>query len=95
MATKLEAFHGRGKNDFRMSHDLEDIVTVVDGRFELAEEVCAAPADLRKYLSHEFEVLLWNRNFLDALPGYLLPDTASQQRLQLVMKRMQQLVVEV
>ena len=26
-ATKLEAFHGRGKNDFHMSHDLEDILT--------------------------------------------------------------------
>src|SRR5208283_2177257 len=32
LATKMEAFHGRGQNDFRMSHDLEDIVTVVDGR---------------------------------------------------------------
>jgi hypothetical protein len=31
-ATKLEAFHGCGKGDFRVSHDLEDIVTVVDGR---------------------------------------------------------------
>src|SRR5271165_4850513 len=45
LATKLEAFHGRGKNDFG-SHDLEDIVTVIDGRPELVEEVHLAPADL-------------------------------------------------
>jgi predicted nucleotidyltransferase len=46
LATKLEAFHGRGKNDYRMSHDLEDIVTVIDGRPELVDEVRLAAADL-------------------------------------------------
>jgi predicted nucleotidyltransferase len=93
VATKLEAFHGRGKNDFRMSHDIEDIVTVIDGRAELTDEVHAAAADLQKYLSHEFGDLLSDRNFMEALPGHLLPDAASQQRLGLVLKRMQQLVV--
>jgi predicted nucleotidyltransferase len=94
LATKLEAVHGRGRNDFRLSHDLEDIVTVIDGRAELAEEVRTAPPELRKYLRGEFRDLLSNRDFLEARPGHLLPDAASQQRLQLVMKRMQQLVVE-
>jgi predicted nucleotidyltransferase len=94
LATKLEAFHGRGRNDFRMSHDLEDIVTVVDGRPEIVEEVRLAPADLQKYLSNEFQALLSNRDFLEALPGHLLPDAASQQRMSLVVNRMQQLVVE-
>jgi predicted nucleotidyltransferase len=93
VATKLEAFYGRGQNDFRMSHDLEDIVTVIDGRAELAGEIRAAPADLQEYLRREFAALLSNRDFLDALPGHLLPDAASQQRLGLVMKRMQQFVV--
>lgn len=93
LATKLEAFRGRGMNDFR-SHDLEDIVTVIDGRPEIAGEVRLAAADLQKYLSEEFEALLSNRGFIDALPGHLLPDSASQQRLGLVVKRMQQLVVE-
>ncbi len=92
LATKLEAFHGRGKNDFRMSHDLEDIVTVIDGRPELVEEVHLAPPDLRKYFSDEFRGLLSNRNFLDALPGHLLPDHASQQRAGLVLERMKRLI---
>jgi hypothetical protein len=91
LATKLEAFHGRGKNDFQMSHDLEDIVTVIDGRPEIVEEVNLAKADLRKYLSNQFDALLSNRNFLDAVPGFLLPDAASQQRLGLVLGRMKQL----
>lgn len=32
IATKLEAFKGRGMGDFLVSHDIEDIITVVDGR---------------------------------------------------------------
>ena len=49
LATKLEAFHGRGGHDYRASHDLEDIITVIDGRPELAAEVRTADADVRDY----------------------------------------------
>jgi hypothetical protein len=35
VATKLEAFHGRGGGDVFASHDLEDIVAVADGRPEI------------------------------------------------------------
>ena len=94
LATKLEAFHGRGQNDFGMSHDLEDIVTVIDGRPEIVDEVHLAQQDLQRYLSDEFRALLSNRDFREALPGHLMPDAASQQRLGLVVKRMQQLVVQ-
>jgi hypothetical protein len=94
LATKLEAFHGRGKNDFS-SHDLEDIVTVVDGRPELVDEVHLAPEDLQKYLSDEFGSLVSNHDFLDALPGHLMLDAASQQRAGLVLERMKRLVLEV
>jgi hypothetical protein len=61
LATRLEAFRGRGRSDFRRSHDLEDIVTVVDGRPETVEEVRHAPADLQKYLSDEFRVTIESR----------------------------------
>ena len=94
LATKLEAFHGRGKEDCRGSHDLEDIVTVLDGRSEIEDEVSLAPADLRQYLSDEFQALLSNRDFLDALPGHLLPDAASQQRIGIVLERMKNLIWE-
>lgn len=94
VATKLDAFHGRGKNDFRASHDLEDIVTVIDGRPEIVGEVHLAPGDLQEYIRDEFGKLLSNRDFLDALPGHLLPDAASQQRVGLVLKRLQQMAVK-
>ncbi len=36
IATKLEAFISRGGSDIASSHDLEDILNIVDGRPELA-----------------------------------------------------------
>lgn len=88
LATKLEAFKGRGKKDYRTSHDLEDLIFVVDGRESLPSEVQREGADLRKYLSREIGLLLSNPQFLDALPGYLLPDAASQSRIGIVLDRL-------
>jgi hypothetical protein len=91
IATKLEAFHDRGENDFLGSHDLEDIVTVVDGRSELLDEARAAPADLRAYLASECRNLLSTPAFLDALPGHLPGDSASQARLPELLRRLRSL----
>lgn len=75
-----------------MSHDLEDIITVIDGRPELGEEVAASDAGLRRYLRDEFSNLLANAEFRDALPGHLLPDVASQQRIGIVSDRIRQTI---
>ncbi len=89
IATKLEAFRGRGKRDFLGSHDLEDLVTVVDGREALLTEVQRAAKELRAYIETEISRLLAASGFLDALPGYLLPDAASQSRIGIVLKRLE------
>ena len=91
LATKVEAFHGRGNRDFAASHDLEDMVAVVDGRLELLDEVVAADAALRRYLAREFRRLLETRQFVDALPGFLLPDGANQARLPNLLERLRAL----
>jgi predicted nucleotidyltransferase len=81
LATKLEAFHGRGQNDHLFSHDLGDFISVVDGRKTLLDECAQAPAELRDYLAAEIQTLLSQRAFMDALPGHLPSDGASQARL--------------
>lgn len=88
IATKLEAFQGRGENDFLGSHDIEDIVTVVDGRLELLEEVRASPTELREYLVSELKDLISTSAFLDALPGHLPGDAASQARVPELLRRL-------
>jgi len=88
LATKLEAFQGRGNNDYRGSHDLEDVIAVVDGRPEIVDEVRAADASVRGYIASEMRRLLDTRQFLEAIPGFLRPDAASQERQPLLQRRL-------
>lgn len=90
-ASKLEAFGDRGKNDYVGSRDLEDFIAVVDGRAELAGEIQAAQSDVRSYLSKEIAKLFGARGFVDALPGHLAPDSASQERIATVMARLKEI----
>jgi hypothetical protein len=91
VATKLEAFKGRGGGDFLWSHDLEDVVSIVDGREALSAEVRDAGMDLSEYVRREIARLLAKGGFIDALPRFLLPDAASQSRIGIVLERLHDL----
>jgi hypothetical protein len=91
LATKLEAFHGRGRNDFTFSHDLEDFIYVVNGRETIGDEIESELFELRDFIRFELSRLLNTRSFVDALPGYLTPDLAGQARLPLVLRRLEAL----
>lgn len=69
IATKLEAYRGRGGGDLIGSRDAEDILLLVDGRQELVDEVAAADADIRSYIAGEFKRLLSDRDFDHFLEG--------------------------
>jgi len=60
---------------------------VVDGRPALAEEVRRAE-EIRSYVQEQFRQLLDTSDFVDALPGYLLPDEGSQRRIALILDRL-------
>lgn len=90
-ATKLEAFKGRGKRDYLASHDLEDLITVVDGRPELLGELRAASVDVRYYVAAAVGKMLKDSQFIDSLPGYLLPDEASQGRTRMLLERLKEI----
>jgi hypothetical protein len=87
IATKLEAFRGRGRGDYTTSRDLEDLLAVIDGREQIVEEI-AAVAEIRSYITEQFRTLLKTPAFIDALPGYLLPDAGSQARLPILLSRL-------
>jgi len=90
LATKLEAFYGRGNGDFMASHDLEDLIAVLDGRATIVQEVSEC-IELRAYLSEAFTTLLENEEFQDALPGHLPADAASQGRIGIILNRMKEI----
>lgn len=91
LATKIEAFRGRGNGDYLASHDVEDMVTLIDGRKELLGEIITAPADLRKFLADTFCDYLAAQTFVECISGHLLPDKASQGRLPLIIQRITQI----
>jgi len=91
LATKIEAFKGRGEGDYMASHDMEDIITVLDGRREIIDEIKSSSDKLKTFLSRTFRIFLADENFLDAIPGQLLPDQANQARVPRLLKILEEI----
>lgn len=89
LATKLTAFADRGRRNPVASHDLEDVIAVVDGRPEIVGDVAAAPADLQAAIAAKFVDLLARPDAEDVVAAQLLPDAESQDRLPLVLERIE------
>jgi hypothetical protein len=88
VATKLEAFRSRGRGDVTLSHDLEDVVALFDGRPELVAEVEIAEPEARSFIASEITTLMADPEFREALSGFLLPDAASQARRSILERRL-------
>lgn len=69
VATKFEAYSGRGAGDLMSSRDAEDILLLVDGREELSQEIIAADPDVRCYICKKFTELLKHPEFDYFLEG--------------------------
>jgi hypothetical protein len=86
LATKFEAFNDRGRNDVYTSHDLEDILIVIEGRAELVQELSTAATDVRQHVVGCVARLLASSDFNNALAGLL----SQSEREPLVRARLQQ-----
>ncbi|MGA2446251.1 MAG: hypothetical protein ABSG50_12570 [Opitutaceae bacterium] len=81
LATKYVAFLDRGEGDYYGSPDIEDFITVIDGRERIVGDVDQAPSDLRRYVIGAVNSLTATDAFNEALSGHLPADAASQGRL--------------
>jgi len=86
VATKLEAYLGRGNNDPQASHDMEDILNLFDGREEIIQEITTADTDVRNYIAQQIGQLLDNNDF-----GYAVQTTArgDREREDLIYERLE------
>ena len=80
------------RGDYLLSHDMEDIIALLDGRPEIVDEVGGADTDLRAHLVARCSDLLDDDKFLAALPGHLLDESDSPGRLPLVTRRIAAIV---
>lgn len=93
LATKLEAFSGRGRGDYFGSADFEDIIGLVDGRAELAEEVGASDSSLRAYVAAEISEHLNSARGRDAVIAHLESDRGGRARAEgTVIPRLERIV---
>lgn len=72
IASKLEAFKSRG-SDPRMSHDIEDIIIVLDGKLDF-DDIVSTPATVTTYLKEKFQELLSDPSFVECVYGHLPHD---------------------
>lgn len=81
LMTKLEAFKGRGNDDYLTSHDIEDFIAVVDGRPELLGEVKQSEHEFKTELSSRCNKLVEDNRFTEAVSGHMPTDETSQLRV--------------
>lgn len=79
IATKIEAYFGRGQGDFRFSSDIEDIVTVLDGQKDF-KELLSAPNTVKAYLKKSFRTFINDSVFLEGLSAHIDQGSDRQKR---------------
>ena len=65
LATKFEAFHSRGK-DYRTSHDIEDIIFIIDNRTTIVEEIAHSDQRIKEFLQTEIQKII-DKSLLEEL----------------------------
>jgi hypothetical protein len=91
IATKIEAFKGRGENDYLTSRDIEDIITIVDGRDGLVEEIKSIGEPITGYLRDSINQFLGNGDFEYAVQSAVKSDSG---RADVIFDRFEELVAK-
>jgi predicted nucleotidyltransferase len=86
VATKFEAYSGRGGDDPLGSHDFEDILTLIDGRPELVDEIENADAEVKAYIADKITNILSHRDIESAVQSAAAGDV---DRESLIFERME------
>jgi predicted nucleotidyltransferase len=71
IASKLDAFTDRGKNDGRTSSDFEDIVYVMEYSRSIWNQLKDAPQAVKKYLQGKFKELLADPYFFEWIDAHV------------------------
>lgn len=92
LAAKLEAFKGRGNNDYRMSSDMEDVITILSSVPDIIDKILQASASVKKYLQQSFKGMLENKNFHEAIYAHLPERQFQEEKKKQLIERIEKLV---
>ena len=89
IATKLEAWNGRGDNDYLASRDLEDILNLINGRDTLVEDMRISEKPVLRYIAAELGLLLAASDFDYSLQ---IATNGDSERMDYLVRRIQDLM---
>ncbi len=85
LATKFEAFNNRG-TDYRTSHDMEDIIYILDNRIDIVNEIKKSPIVVKNYIKSELQKIIDNNLLDEILESHIHPLVIKQRQPLIVSK---------
>lgn len=90
LATKFEAFNGRG-NDYRTSHDFEDIIYILDNRAALVNEIANSDQEVREFIRNQVSRIMDNLHRDEIISAHLDPYLV-EERFPVILSRMKKIL---
>jgi len=72
LATKFEAFNDRG-SDYRTSHDIEDIIYIIDNRIEIVDEIANAEVVISNFIKQQLNKIIQQGMLTELLMAHIHP----------------------
>lgn len=94
LATKIEAFKKRGGNDYRISSDVEDIITILNGVPDVVDKIVQAPSSVKKYLQKSFKEMLESQNFHESVYAHLPDRQFQEEKKKQLINKIEKLIVQ-
>ena len=91
LATKIEAFNGRGGDDPRQSHDFEDLIYIIDNRLDIVSEIAKSDYKVKDFLKTELTKIINDPYAEDNISAHLDYLNASE-RLEIVLQKINDII---
>lgn len=91
LATKFEAFNNRG-TDYRLSHDFEDIIYVLDNRSTIVAEILKETINIQNFLKEELFKIYLNPSFEEIISCHV-PPMIHDERLPIIKEKIEKIIV--
>jgi predicted nucleotidyltransferase len=90
LATKFEAFNDRG-TDYRSSHDMEDIINILDNRMNIVEEIAKDDKRIEIFIKEQLQNIINNGLMQEVLMAHIHP-LMIVERLPIVEEKISQIL---
>ena len=90
LATKFEAFKNRG-NDYRTSHDIEDIIYVIDNRIDIVSEITEGEPSILLFIREQLQIIINKGILKEVIVSHIHP-LMFDERIVIVEEKIEQIL---